>query len=53
LRRCGPDSSGSGSGPVAGSCENGNEPLVSIKGRVFLNPASDYWLLKKDSVPWS
>jgi hypothetical protein len=25
----------SGSGPVMGSCEHGNEPLVSIKGGKF------------------
>jgi hypothetical protein len=30
--RCGLDSYGSGQGPVAGSCEHGNEPLESIKG---------------------
>jgi hypothetical protein len=27
------DSSGSGKGPVAGSCENDNETLGSIKGK--------------------
>jgi hypothetical protein len=36
VRRCGLDSSGSGQGPVAGSCEHGNEPLGSIKGEEFL-----------------
>jgi hypothetical protein len=25
-----------------GSCEHGNEPLVSIKGRKFLDQLSDY-----------
>jgi len=30
--RCGLDSYGSGQGPVAGSCEHGNELLGSIKG---------------------
>jgi hypothetical protein len=30
------DSSGSGWGLVLGSCEHGNEPLGSIKGREFL-----------------
>jgi hypothetical protein len=30
------DSSGSGEGPAAGSCENGNEHLGSIKGSEFL-----------------
>jgi hypothetical protein len=29
---CGLDSSGSEYGPVAGSCEHGNEPAVSISG---------------------
>jgi hypothetical protein len=30
------DASGSGQGLVAGSCEQGNEPLGSIKGGNFL-----------------
>jgi len=30
--RCGLDASGSGQGPVAGSCEHGDESLGSIKG---------------------
>jgi hypothetical protein len=30
------DASDSGQGPVAGSCEHGNEPLGSIKGGEFL-----------------
>jgi hypothetical protein len=30
VRKCGIDASGSGWGPVAGSCEHGNEPLDSI-----------------------
>jgi hypothetical protein len=34
--RCGLDSSGSGWGPVAGSCEEGNEPSGSIEGGEFL-----------------
>jgi hypothetical protein len=36
-----------------GSCEYGNEPLVSINDGDFLDHLSDYWLLKKDSAPWS
>jgi hypothetical protein len=44
--RCGLDSSGSGQGPVAGSFEHGNEPLVSTKGREFLDLLSDYQLLQ-------
>jgi len=31
VRNCGLDSSGSGYGPVAYSCEHGNEPSGSIK----------------------
>jgi hypothetical protein len=37
MGRCGLDASGSRQGPVVGSCENGNEHLGSIKGRVFLD----------------
>jgi len=37
LGRCGLDSSGSGYGPVAGSCEHDNQPSGSIKGREFLD----------------
>jgi hypothetical protein len=36
VRRCELDSSGSGYGPVAGSCKRGNETLDSIKGGEFL-----------------
>jgi hypothetical protein len=43
--RCGLDSSASGQGSVAGSCEHDNEPSGSIKGGEILD-----WLLKKDSV---
>jgi hypothetical protein len=39
--RCGLDSSGSGCGPVAGSCEHGNETLRSIKGGEFLDYLND------------
>jgi hypothetical protein len=38
---------------VSGSCEHGNEPSGSIKGREFLGQESDCWLVKKDSAPWS
>jgi hypothetical protein len=31
------DASGSGQGPVAGSCEHGNESWSSIKGGEFLD----------------
>jgi hypothetical protein len=34
---CGLDSCGSGLGPVAGSCEDGNEPSGTIKGVEFLD----------------
>jgi hypothetical protein len=37
---------------VAGSSEDGNEPLGSIKCGEFLDLLSDYWFLK-DSAPWS
>jgi hypothetical protein len=37
---------------VAGSCEHGDEPLVSIKGKEFLDKLSDYYLVKKDFAPW-
>jgi hypothetical protein len=36
MRRCGLDSSGSGSGLMAGSCEHGNEPSCYIKAGNFL-----------------
>jgi hypothetical protein len=35
--RCGLDASGSGLGPVVGSCGHSNETLGSIKGREFLD----------------
>jgi len=47
------DSSGSGEGPVEGSCEHGNETSDSIKDREFIAYTRDYYLLKKDSHPWS
>jgi hypothetical protein len=50
---CGLDSSGSGHGPMVGSCEHGNELPSSIKGGEFLDQLSDNKLLKKDSVPWN
>jgi hypothetical protein len=37
VQNCSVDSSGSGQGPVAGSCEHGNEHFASIKGREFLD----------------
>jgi hypothetical protein len=42
-----PASSGSGEGPVARSCEHGNENSGSNKGGEF-DYLSDYQLLKKD-----
>jgi hypothetical protein len=42
VRKCGLNSSGSGYGPVAASCEHSNEPSVSIKGGEFLNWMTDY-----------
>jgi hypothetical protein len=38
---------------VAGSVGHGNEPSGSIKGGEFINYLSDYYLLEKDSAPWS
>jgi hypothetical protein len=53
MGRCGQDSYGTGYGPVAGSCERGNESSGPIKGREFLDQLSDCQLLKLDSDPWS
>jgi len=39
---CGLNLSGSGYGPVAGSCEHGNEPSGSINCGKFLEQLSDY-----------
>jgi len=39
-------------GPVAGSCEHGNETLGSKKGE-FRDYLSDYQLVKEDSAPLS
>jgi hypothetical protein len=36
-----------------GFCEDGNEPLDSIKHWEILELLSDWWLLKKNSAPWS
>jgi hypothetical protein len=49
----GVDSSGSGYGPVADSCEHGNEPFGSTEGGEFLEKLSTYQLLKEDSAPLS
>jgi len=40
-------------GPVAVSCEHGNEPSGSIKGAKFLDQLSNYQLLKKDPAQWN
>jgi hypothetical protein len=42
----------SGLGQVAGFCEHGNEPSVSITGGEFLDMLIDRQLLKKDSGAW-
>jgi hypothetical protein len=42
------DSSGSGQGPVAGSCEHGNEPSRSINCGEFVDQLNACQLLKKD-----
>jgi len=36
------DSSGSRQGPVMGSCERGNEPLGTIKGKEFLDQLNEH-----------
>jgi hypothetical protein len=38
---------------VAGSCEHGNEPWCSIKGREFLGQLNHYQLLNKGFAPCS
>jgi hypothetical protein len=50
---CGLDLSGSGLGPVKGSCEHGDEPSGSIKCWEILEQLSDCWLLMKDIPPWN
>jgi hypothetical protein len=40
-------------GPLASSCEHGNEPSGPIKCVKFLDYLSDCYLLQKDSAPWS
>jgi hypothetical protein len=42
VRSCGLDASGLGYGPVADSCEQGNELSGSIKHGEFLDQLSDY-----------
>jgi hypothetical protein len=53
MRGCGLESSGSGKGPMAGSCEHGDEPSGFIKWREFLELLSNCRHLKKDSVALS
>jgi hypothetical protein len=36
---------------VAGSCEHDNKPSGSIKCWEILEELSNWWLLKKDSIP--
>jgi hypothetical protein len=43
--------SGSGSGPVEGSCEPGNEPSGSVKWWEVLEWMHNWQLLKKGSAP--
>jgi hypothetical protein len=45
--------SGSGYGPVNGSCEDGNKTYGSIKCWEILEELSDWRLSKKGSAPWS
>jgi hypothetical protein len=44
--------SGSGYGPVEGSCKHGNEPSGSIKCCEVLEYLHYWQLLKKSSAPW-
>jgi hypothetical protein len=50
---CGLDYTGSAYGPVAGSCEHGEEPSDSRKYRGFLDQLSYYQLLKEMIAAWS
>jgi hypothetical protein len=47
---CGLQVSGSGMGPVAGSCEHGNEPSSSIKGGEILDYMRDDQLLMNSAA---
>ena len=42
-----------GQGQVAGTCECGNEPSVSVKFGEFLDQVRTGQFLKKASAPWS
>jgi hypothetical protein len=46
VRSCELELSVSGKRPVAGFCEQSNEPLDSIKGGAYIELLSDYKLLK-------
>jgi len=48
---CELSSSGSGQGPMAGTCAQSNEPLVYIKFGQLTKLAKNYWLCKKDPAP--
>jgi hypothetical protein len=49
--KCKVNFSGPEDGPVADSCEHGNEHSGSIKCGEFLDYLRNYHLLKKDSSP--
>jgi hypothetical protein len=55
MGRCGLDTSGSGYGPVAGSCEHGNEPLRFIKEFLdyILKKGSAFFMEPEGSLPCS
>jgi hypothetical protein len=40
-------------GPVARSCEHGNEPSGSVKGEEFPECPRNDWLHEKGSTPWT
>jgi len=44
------DSSGSGKGSLASSCEHGSGTLGSMEGEEFLDQLSDYQLFRKVCV---
>jgi hypothetical protein len=46
------DSSGLSYNPVAGSCEDGNEPSSSTKRCKILHQLSDYQIVQEDCAAW-
>jgi hypothetical protein len=46
-------STGSGEGPVVGSCEQSNKPLGFIKSVKFHDQLSDYQHFKENPAAWT